>query len=337
MSRSNNTEVKLTIGIPIYNGERTISETLESIFRQITSEVEVVVSDNASTDSTKDIIESYVRKYEKLKYHRNDANLGADRNIDLTVNRANGKFVWLMGDDDEIAEGGINSIINAIDSHPDLAAIFVNYSSYDRITGECLNPRTLKIKQDVLCADANSFLTTATIYPNFMSSIIVRRSRWLEHDATAFAGTYWLQYGMLMKIIEGQRSFCVSTPYVVNRGMEFNGPNEANKNGATINVLINLIDIVDALPRNVFTNDSISKARSEAYKFLPRKIFSAKRHGLRLNAKLLSRMTKTFGRYATFWIRDFPVLLVPRYFHYCAWRMYKSKHIYRFFIKLTNL
>jgi len=336
LSRTNSTAVKLTIGIPIYNGELTIAETLDSIFRQITSEVEVVISDNASTDGTKDIVESYCRKYEQIRFHTNEINLGADRNIDLTVSRANGEFVWLMGDDDEIEEGGIDSIIKVIDAHPDLAAIFVNYSSYDRITGECLNARTLKIEQDVLCADANSFLKTATIYPNFMSSIIVRRSRWLDHDAITFAGTHWLQYGMLMKIIEGQRSFCVSVPYVINRGIEFNGPNEANRNGVAINILINLIDIVDALPRNIFTNDSIAKAHNEAHKFLPRKIFSSKRHGLKLNAKLLSRMTRAFGRYATFWIRDFPLLLLPRCFHYWAWRLYKSKNVYSFFIKLTN-
>ncbi len=324
---------KLTIGIPIYNGEKTIAETLDSIFRQMTSNVEVLISDNASSDNTQDIIQSYCKKYKQLKYYRNEENLGADKNIDLTVRRAAGQFVWLMGDDDEIEIGGIQSIIDVIDAYPSIAAIFVNYSTYNRIDGECLNPHILNIRQDILCSDANSFLEIATVYPNFMSSIIVRKSRWLDYSAADFAGTFWLQYGMLMRVIEGHQSYCVAMPYVKNRGFEFEGPNEANRDGVAINVLMNLIDIVDALPRNIFKEKTIEKARSEGFKFLLRKIFSSKRHGLKLSKALLFRMSGTFGRYPTFWLIDIPAILMPRYFHYFVWRIYKS-NTYRLIVKM---
>jgi glycosyltransferase involved in cell wall biosynthesis len=330
-------KIKLTIGIPIYNGEETIAETLNSIFSQITPEVEVVVSDNASTDGTRRIVEMYCEKYSQLKYHRNENNMGADKNIDLVVNRATGTYVWLMGDDDEISSGGVAYIIGIIDAHPDLAAIFVNYCLYDRMTGQCVNERVLKIKQDVLCRTADSFLATATVYPNFMSSIVVRKTRWMATDTAAYAGTHWLQYGALMKIIEGDNSFCVATPYVINRGLDSHSPNEANRNGVAISVLMNLIDIVDALPRSIFSRETIAKARAEAYKYLPRKIFSAKRHGLRLNVALISRMIKTFGYYGGFWIRDFPLMLLPRYFHYWAWRLFRTKTIHLFFITINKL
>jgi glycosyltransferase involved in cell wall biosynthesis len=326
---------KLTIGIPIYNGGKTISETLESIFFDIPADVEVLISDNASSDNTPEIIQSYCRKYHQISYYKNAVNLGPDVNFDLTVKRAAGEFVWLLGDDDEIATGGIQAALDIINKNPSIAALFVNYSLHDRNTGECLNPKVLNINSDILCTNANMFLSTATVYPNFMSSIIVRKSRWLDYSSSDFFGTFWLQYGMLMRVIENNQSFCIASPYVINRGIEYDGPNEANRNGIAINVLLNLIDIIDSLPRNVFNETSISKARKEGHKFLLRKIFSSKRHGLLLNRQLLLRMTKSFWRYPAFWLVELPLLITPRYFHYFVWRVYKSKS-YRRIIKLIK-
>ena len=318
-------EIKLTIGIPIYNGEVTIQETLDSIIGQLVPGVEIVVSDNASDDNTGKIVKASCAKYNQIKYFRNEANLGADGNIDLVVKRSTGTFVWLMGDDDEIAPGGIEKILTVIQANPMLAAIFVNYSSYDRLNGQCIEERTLKIDADIFCANADAFLKITTIYPNFMSSIIIRKSRWLDHNSDNFVGTHWLQYSMLMKIVEEQTAYCVAFPYVMNRGIEFNGPNEANRNGVAIQVLMNLVDIVDDLPSSLFSEESKKKARLEAYKFLPRKIFSSKRHGLRINSALLIRLFRTFNGHLAFWVRDFPLLLLPRAFHYWIWRAYKSK------------
>lgn len=329
--------IKLTIGIPIYNGEITIQETLSSIIGQLTPDVEIVISDNASNDNTSKIIKANCAEYDQIKYFRNETNVGADANIDLVVKRSNGTFVWLMGDDDEIAPGGIKKVMEVIQTNPMLAAIFVNYSSYDRLTGKCIEEQTLKINKDIFCPDADTFLKVATIYPNFMSSIIVRKSRWLDYNSNNYMGTHWLQYSMLMKIIEEQTAYCVAFPYVMNRGMEFNGPNEANRNGAAIQVLMNLVDIVDGLPSNVFSEEAKKSARWEAYKFLPRKIFSSKRHGLMLNSLLLTRLFKSFHKYFIFWLRDFPLLLMPRTFHYWIWRIYKSNFFQSNFLKKIPL
>ena len=335
LTQPDNEAIKLTIGIPIYNGEKTISETLDSIFRQITTGIEVVISNNASTDRTEEIVQSYCRKYSQIKYHKNAFNLGYDKNVDLTVTRATGKYVWLMGDDDEIAPGGIEYIQNVIDKNPDLAAIFVNYSCYERFTGRCMNQRMLNIERDVICHDADSFLRTTTIYTNFISSIVAKRSLWLKSASTTYIGTLWIQFGTLLEIIQGQTAFCVATPYVMNRGVEFDGPNSANRYGVAVSILMNLIDIIDNLPKTVFTNDSIAEARSEAHKLLLRKIFSSKRDGLKVNVNLISRMIKTFGRYPIFWICELPIMMLPRYFHFLAWKLYKSGKP-KIFFKLLN-
>lgn len=69
----------LSIAIPTYNGAKYIREALDSIITQlddVDEEVEIVISDNASTDQTPEIISEYQKKYPFIKYFRNDENLG---------------------------------------------------------------------------------------------------------------------------------------------------------------------------------------------------------------------------------------------------------------------
>jgi len=329
--------IKLTIGIPVFNGEKTLAETLESIFYDLPQDVEVLISDNASSDNTAQIVKSFGNKHPEIKYYRNNDNLGPDANFDLVVKRAAGEFVWILGDDDEIAANGIRAVMDVIGDKPKIGAIFVNYSIYDRDTKECLNPRVLKIEKDVFCINANAFLNTATVYPNFVSSIVVRKSKWLMNSSKEFLGSYWLQYGMLMKVVEDSQSFCIATPYVINRGKEYDGPNEANRNGVAISVLLNLVDLIDALPNSVFAKSSIAKAHREAHKFLLRKIFGAKRRGLNLNRSLLLRMIGAFKMYPLFWLLELPLLFAPKEFHLGVWRIYKSKGVRRLVKKIQGI
>lgn len=326
----------LTIGIPVYNGETTIQGTLDSVIKQMIPGIEIVISDNNSTDKTAEIIRHNYPVDSNIKYFKNETNIGADRNIDLVVKRSSGRYVWLLGDDDEISPGGIKKIMNIILNNSELAAIFVNYGLYDRVTNACLQAKTLKLKDDILLFNADEFLNIAGIYPNFMSSIVVSRSLWGGVDSKKYEGTHWLQYGMLMRILEGQKSFCTAEPYVMNKGVEKNGPNEANKNGASIQVLVNLVEIVESLPNKFYSSKSIEKTKYQAYKFLARKIFSAKRYGLAVTPSLLKLLIKTFGAYPAFWVRELPLLLLPSKFHYMTWKIYKSRLIQIAYWKLLE-
>ena len=71
----------LTIGIPTYNGSKTIRNMLDILLPQCDSRVEVFVSDNCSTDSTPEIIRQYQKTYNNVTYSKNETNIGTDRNI----------------------------------------------------------------------------------------------------------------------------------------------------------------------------------------------------------------------------------------------------------------
>lgn len=105
--------VQLSICIPTYNRKRNLSELLDVLAELIGEDnVEVIVSDNASTDGTKEYMEDLEQKgrFKNLRYHRNDENMGPDNNFLMCYKLAKGNYVWLLGDDDMIM-GNIISII----------------------------------------------------------------------------------------------------------------------------------------------------------------------------------------------------------------------------------
>ena len=71
----------VSIGLPVYNGETFLKDTLESILQQTFSNFELIISDNASTDATEKICKSFASKDERIRYHRNESNLGLLKTI----------------------------------------------------------------------------------------------------------------------------------------------------------------------------------------------------------------------------------------------------------------
>lgn len=103
----------LTIAIPTYNRVAYLGDLLSSLFDQLLTEpfVELIISDNASSDETPVLINEYRRRGLPLRYIRNETNLGADGNILQCFEQARGKYVWIIGDDDILLEGCIKQLM----------------------------------------------------------------------------------------------------------------------------------------------------------------------------------------------------------------------------------
>ncbi len=90
----------ITIGIPIYNGDPWIEETIASIKIQSEQNFEVLICDNASTDNTESICRKIVAEDSRFKYIRNSKNIGAPRNYNLAIEAATGEyFKWNSASD----------------------------------------------------------------------------------------------------------------------------------------------------------------------------------------------------------------------------------------------
>jgi Glycosyl transferase family 2/Sulfotransferase domain len=90
----------ISVGIPVYNEERYLPELLDSIVEQTHENLEIVVSDNASTDRTWEIIQQYAARDTRFRATRQRKNIGALRNFDFTLAQARGPyFIWAGGHD----------------------------------------------------------------------------------------------------------------------------------------------------------------------------------------------------------------------------------------------
>jgi glycosyltransferase involved in cell wall biosynthesis len=91
---------KLTVGLPVFNGERHLREALESILGQTFGDFVLIVADNASTDGTEDIVRSYAAQDSRVRYHRNEANIGLAANFNLVFRMSDSPyFRWATSDD----------------------------------------------------------------------------------------------------------------------------------------------------------------------------------------------------------------------------------------------
>ena len=98
-------QVKLTIGIPVYNGEKFLEEKITSILNQDFTDFELIISDNASTDSTKEICNNFVIKDKRVRFFSHKKNLGATQNFDFILKKAKGEYFMWTATDDKILPG----------------------------------------------------------------------------------------------------------------------------------------------------------------------------------------------------------------------------------------
>jgi len=112
----------VSICIPTYNDARFLRESLDSIVNQTYSNKEIIVSDNASTDETEKIVKEYVEKY-KVKYYRNEKNIGAEANFNRCIESANGEFIAIFHSDDIYDKEIITKQVEYLNGCPNSGAV----------------------------------------------------------------------------------------------------------------------------------------------------------------------------------------------------------------------
>ena len=79
---------KLSIGMPVFNGELFIEKAIKSILAQTFTNFELIISDNGSTDSTKKICGEFLTKDKRIKFFSHEKNLGANWNFNFIINNS---------------------------------------------------------------------------------------------------------------------------------------------------------------------------------------------------------------------------------------------------------
>lgn len=111
---------RLSVGLPVYNGEKYVGESLEALLGQSFTDFELIISDNASTDSTGDICRRYGRQDSRVRYFRQPQNIGLAPNHNFVVEQAQGELFKWASNDDLYARDLLDRCIEALDKYPDV-------------------------------------------------------------------------------------------------------------------------------------------------------------------------------------------------------------------------
>ena len=178
---------RVSIGLPVYNGEHFLAETLQSLRVQTYEDLEIIIADNASTDRTREICEPAAAEDGRIRYFRHEANLGAPANYNFTVAEAVGEYLMWNAHDDLRAPSFVERGLEVFADRPDTAVVFSQVLEIDA-EGELLGDR---VRHDDLLEDAVHRRFRAAISSPHPSIVVFGLMRLSTMRSTGQHGTYF--------------------------------------------------------------------------------------------------------------------------------------------------
>jgi glycosyltransferase involved in cell wall biosynthesis len=126
----------ISIGLPVYNGERFLRHALESIIEQSFSNIELIISDNASTDETANICKEFAMRDARIRYMRQAENIGAMRNWNYVAKQARGKYFKWSSASDYSAPDMLASCFDAMEADQSVILCYGQTCLVDQETGK---------------------------------------------------------------------------------------------------------------------------------------------------------------------------------------------------------
>lgn len=124
MAQAGNRQPRVSIGLPVYNGERYLAAALDSLLAQTHQDFELIVSDNASTDRTEQIARDYAARDPRIRYSRNETNIGAPRNYMRAFHLASGEYFRWANYDDLSGPEFLERCIEVLDRDPSVVLAY---------------------------------------------------------------------------------------------------------------------------------------------------------------------------------------------------------------------
>jgi glycosyltransferase involved in cell wall biosynthesis len=122
---------RVSIGLPVYNGDRFIEQAIDSILEQTLEDLELIISDNASTDRTQEMCQRYADKDDRVRYVRNRHNLGAAFNYNQTFHLSSGMYFKWAAHDDALRPEFLERCADALDGDPDAVIAYPRWQAID--------------------------------------------------------------------------------------------------------------------------------------------------------------------------------------------------------------
>jgi len=215
----------LGICIPTFNRSSYLRILLDSLVPQANKYgVIIYISDNCSSDTTKETVYEFQKNYSNVVYDRNTTNIGFYRNLIKVLKMASTKYIWMLGDDDVIRDGAVELIIGSLRSNPD----FVILNSSD-----CNRDMSIKLPKIIDC-DKNIYYNKGDHYKvlfdlrkysyfGIMASMIIKKSiitdkfNLIEDPSFELFGNSYLPLLLFYRSIINKSGIFLCEPVILRR------------------------------------------------------------------------------------------------------------------------
>lgn len=132
----------VSIVLPVYNGERYLSEAIESILAQTFPSWELIIVDDCSTDGTPAIIQSYTQKDNRIRYIRNEVNKKLPASLNVGFSHARGQYYTWISDDNRFREDALKIMVDVLDHNSQIDLVYCRVQQIDK-EGNLVGPLAL--------------------------------------------------------------------------------------------------------------------------------------------------------------------------------------------------
>lgn len=318
INRNMKDNILLSICIPTYNQPQKVRRLLESLFPQITPEVEIIIRDDSSNFETENIVKECLSKISiKCKYFKKEKS-GLDNVIIFLTKEATGEYVWWLGDD-VLSEGAVKKVLDIIKQYPDIAFVYVN--------SRCIDGKqsASELGEDKFFKDRNQVLEEIADLLGYISATIFKREKAVSgiELSKKHIGSAWVNLYLILYVLSGDgRFYYISEPYVLG---DAKLPDKPTWYDGFQVFAVNFFYIVQEF-KGKFAQRSIKRALSDNFRGIWKGIFVYRAMGyttgLGSRTPKLPILAKLYWNFFEFWLA-LPFLLTPRFMARPLYKIYK--------------
>jgi abequosyltransferase len=295
----------LSICIPTYNRAECLRKCLSGLLPQIDNElvdiIEVIVSDNASTDNTQEIVLDY-SSYKNFAYHKNQTNLGMDGNFYACYKYAKGKFIWVFSDDDFLLPNALHLIVNFLQANRNIGVCYLSSEWAEDI--ETANISVIRKLDEEFCS-SQEFIEKVNYWVTFLTGNIINKDLVKgkifpeENMGTLFVQLSWV----IPAIFFSNTNVIIKEKVILCKSNNTGGYKLFEVFGANLNAVLDRMvhrKIIDLPIKHSINNKLIQN-------FFP-PFLKAERSSFK-NEQVFLTLLKVFWSYSSFWKTLFPIFI----------------------------
>jgi len=320
----------LSICVPTYNRPALLSECLQSVIESAGAKlgyIEILVSDNAGSDSADGAVLSIADGQHNIRYIRQSVNIGAQANFLALAAEARGKHIWLLGDDDKLAPKAVGAVLEAL--HCGVDAVVCNVALYSRDFKRVIKPCFIALSSDFVFRSPGQAMETLGAHAGYISAAILPREAFLgiplaEYKTFEEDGACFL-FAIYYCFQECRRIAFIAEPVALNRGEAPDSDFAASQSDATRALwlqrehsggwnrifIIGLPRALEAMTRHGYSSGSVLAAKNRmVFDYLLPRLMLVKNMGRGVQ-ELVTAAFRHFKSSWAFWMLLIPAACLP--------------------------